>query len=130
METTQTLQHEKTQLPLNQAQAINTFCSHYTLEQAQQELWRWCILALKNNYDGLSSERTTNLITFYENLKTLVSAVYQLHDQYAQEASQTLNPGEPDFGISPAAGASLSAALDTLHTKLSHNWTLLICPPD
>lgn len=116
--------------PQPAVQAVRHFCKAYPAEQAQQELWRWFILALKEGYDGLSSARTTNLITFYENLKTHISAVYQIHDLSSQEETVSLTTNDTKFGNSTAESTSLAAALNTLHTQLSHSWTLLICPPE
>lgn len=93
------------------AQIIHSFCSHYPEEAAQLEIRRWFILALKANYDGLTTVRTTKLISFYEQLKTVLSALYR----------QTEEPDTPP---------SLALALEELSQYLSPNWTLLVAPPE
>ncbi|GAB3832901.1 hypothetical protein [Pontibacter rugosus] len=108
---------------LSPEQVLRRFCARYPRDRAQQELWKWFILALKGHYDGLSSTRTTYLIAFYENTKELFSAVYQLQDPPLQEEQAPLPPETEQ----PVPG-SFATALDLLHACGSHNWTLLVCP--
>ena len=113
-------------------QVLQHFCTAYSSTEAQQALWKWFILALKADYDGLNSARTTQLISFYENIKALVSAVYQLHDLPPQEkeAFLTGTNEREQFQGKGCKEVSIATALDVLHNKVHHNWTLLICPPE
>ncbi|TPE42411.1 hypothetical protein [Pontibacter mangrovi] len=111
---------------------LRAFRQAYTKEEAQQELCRWFVCSLQQNYDGLSSDRTINLITFYENLKELISAVYQFHDLRGKGAQEALRQQastmlHPD---SAAHAGAISQALDTLHHRMPQSWTLLISPPE
>ena len=110
-------------------QVLAHFCNAHTHQEAQQLLWKWCILALKDSYDGLSTARTTELLTYYENLRAVITAVHQLHQQPlpAIPGPVTLPPAANNPAQVPGP---VSAALDTLHRNLSHNWSLLICPPE
>ncbi|WP_276499392.1 hypothetical protein [Pontibacter litorisediminis] len=111
---------------------LHHFCSLYPQEEAQQELWRWFIRSLKQGYDGLSSTRTTNLITFYENLKKLISAVYQLHDLSRNEAQEEIAEDSYPAAAAemPSEAGPVARALETLHHNMPQSWTLLICPPE
>jgi hypothetical protein len=93
------------------ADILQDFCARHTEEAVQLEIRRWFILALKANYDGLSTVRTTKLISFYEQLRTMLSALYRLTD-------------EPD------TPPSLAMALEELSLYLTPNWTLLVAPPE
>lgn len=93
------------------ADILQDFCASHTEESAQLEIRRWFILALKANYDGLTSVRTTTLIAFYEQLRAVLSAVYRLADV-------------------PGTSPSLSLALEELSLSLTSNWTLLVAPSD
>ena len=106
-------------------QALTDFCSRHPQHEAQQRLWKWFTLALKDSRTTNSSPRNTELIAFYEDLKTLVSAVYQLHDQPAENTVSPTAPAAPLPG-----NASLAAALDLLHATFASNWVLVVCPPD
>lgn len=106
-------------------QALTDFCSRYPKPEAQQRLWKWFILALKDRRAASASAQHTELIAFYEDLKTLVSAVYQLHDQPGEDTVPLSVPETPLPG-----NASLAAALDMLHATVSPNWVLLVCPPE
>lgn len=88
---------------------LQNFCACHTEVAAQLEIRRWFILALKANYDGLSSVRTTTLISFYEQLRAVITALYRLED----------DPGTPP---------SLSLALEELRPYLRPNTLLLFEP--
>lgn len=102
--------HENPNTPAP-AEILQDFCSRHSEEAVQLEIRRWFILALKANYDGLTTVRTTKLISFYEQLKTVLSALYRLADE-----SDT--------------PPSLALALEELSQYLTPNWTLLVAPPD
>ncbi len=93
------------------AEILQDFCSRHPEEAVQLEIRRWFILALKANYDGLTTVRTTKLIAFYEQLKMVLSALYRLTE-------------EPD------TPPSLALALEELSQYLSPNWMLLVAPPE
>lgn len=104
-------------------QALLDFCARYPQHEAQQRLWKWFILALKDSKS--SCLNNTELITFYEDLKTLVSALYQLHDL----------PGEVQPNLSKITATAIEAmplaeAMDLLHTSVDASWVLLISPPE
>lgn len=105
-------------------QALLDFCGRYPQSEAQQLLWKWFILALKDSRTTNNNLSNTEIMSFYEDLKTLVSAVYQLHELPGEATSPQL-PQE----VLPA-NASLAAALDILHATVSPNWVLLVCPPE
>ncbi|TPE42455.1 hypothetical protein [Pontibacter mangrovi] len=90
---------------------LQAFCARHPEEEVQLEIRRWFILALKANYDGLSTVRTTRLISFYEQLRTVISALYRLEDD-------------------TATPPSLALALEELSLYLTPNWTLLVAPPE
>ena len=104
------------------------FCARYSREEAQQKLWKWFILALKDSQANAPAASTTELIAFYEQLKKLLSAVYQLHD--LDLAPRSLHREEEAQKHTAPQPASLAEALDTLHHTVSHDWILLICPPE
>ena len=91
------------------ADILQDFCASHTEEAVQQEIRRWFILALKANYDGLSSVRTTTLISFDEQLRAAFTALYRLSDK----------PGSPP---------SLALALEELRPYLTPNWMPLFEP--
>ena len=93
------------------AEIIHSFCSRHPEEAVQLEIRRWFILALKANYDGLITVRTTKLISFYDQLQKVIAALYRLKEE----------PGTPP---------SLSQALEELSQYLTPNWTLLVAPPE
>ncbi|MBX0334837.1 hypothetical protein K3G39_16475 [Pontibacter sp. HSC-14F20] len=105
-------------------QALLDFCARHPKHEAQQRLWKWFILALKNSKS--SCVLNTELISFYEDINTLVSALYQLHDL----PDKTGSP--PQLSTTPICPekVSLAEALESLHTSVSANWMLLVCPPD
>ncbi|WP_299984986.1 hypothetical protein [uncultured Pontibacter sp.] len=105
-------------------QTLMDFCARHPQHEAQQRLWKWFILALKDSKS--SCIHNTELITFYEDLKTLVSALYQLHDMPEKTGS---TPQLSNKTTCPEK-ASLAEALESLHTNVSANWMLLVCPPD
>lgn len=93
------------------ADILQDFCANHTEEAVQLEIKRWFILALKANYDGLSSVRTTKLISFYEQLRAVLSALYRLADKRDTPPS-------------------LALALEELSLSLTPNWTLLVAPSE
>lgn len=107
-------------------QALLDFCGRYPQAETQQRLRHWFSLALRDSR-AVSCRQNTELITFYEDLKTLVSAVYQLHDLPGQTG-----PGTPSLNAAPVPSehVSLSGALEALHANVSANWILLVCPPE
>lgn len=106
-------------------QALLDFCSRHPQHEAQHRLWKWFILALKDSRATITCPHNKELITFYEDLKTLVSAVYQLHDL----PGKTL-PNPLERTASPLTVTPLAEALDLLHTSVDANWVLLISPPE
>ncbi|WP_439879710.1 hypothetical protein ACSX1A_11030 [Pontibacter sp. MBLB2868] len=129
METLPITKSKQTSAPPQQA--LQHFCTAYSHCEAQQMLWKWFILALKADYDGLNSARTTQLISFYENIKALISAVYQLHDLPPEKGQAPLTTtSQQTSRESGCKEVSIATALDVLHNKMHHNWTLLICPPE
>jgi hypothetical protein len=106
-------------------QALMDFCARHSQKEAQQRLWQWYILALKDS--KTSFILNTELITFYEDLKMLVSALYQLH-----ELPDQTGPGTPRLSTAPVPleNISLAEALESLHANVSANWVLLVCPPE
>ncbi|AKD04300.1 hypothetical protein PKOR_15900 [Pontibacter korlensis] len=90
---------------------LQHFCARYPEEAVQLEIRRWFILALKDDYDGLCSGRTRHLITFFEQLRQVLSALYRLQDN-------------------PDTIAPLALALENLSQQLTPNWTLLVDPAD
>lgn len=95
-------------------EVIRRFCATYPPGVARRELWKWFVLALKDNPDGLGSDRTTELISFFADLKALLAAVYDL-----QEPTPPVETDTP-LGI-----------LSEYHSKdFQELWALLICPPD
>ncbi|MDX5483117.1 MAG: hypothetical protein LPK07_15670 [Hymenobacteraceae bacterium] len=109
------------------------FCARYSQEEAQQQLWKWFVLALKDSQTSVPSASTSELIVFYEQLRKLLSAVYQLHDHLTlvPVPGPVHREEETCHGQHiPPQPASLAAALDTLHHTVSHGWILLICPPE
>ena len=105
-------------------QCLLDFCARYPQHEAQQRLWKWYTLALKDSKS--SSFLNTELITFYEDLKTLISALYQLHDM----PDQTSSAPQLSKTLACPEKVSLAEALDSLHTNVSANWVLLVCPPE
>lgn len=57
-------------------QAIVAFCTAYTREEAQQELWRWILPTLLDCFRRQQPERAEKLAVFYEEAEQLLSAVY------------------------------------------------------
>ncbi|WP_139337832.1 hypothetical protein [Pontibacter indicus] len=106
-------------------QALLDFCARYPQHEAQQRLWKWFILALKDSRATITCSKNTELITFYEDLKTLVSALYQLHDLPGDMLPEPIEKAAPSLEAAP-----LAEALDLLHTSVDASWMLLISPPE
>src|SRR5690606_20244073 len=87
-------------------QALLDFCARHPKHEAQQRLWKWFILALKDSCATVTCPQNKELITFYEDLKTLVSALYQLHDLPGE-----MLPPRPQKTASSLAATPLAEAL-------------------
>lgn len=106
-------------------QALMDFCARYPQHEAQQRLWKWFILALKDSRLPITCPQNKELIAFYEDLKTLVSAVYQLHDLPGE-----MLPHPHEKTAPPLEATPLAEALDLLHASVDASWVLLISPPE
>ncbi len=60
------------------SQVIAGFCTAYTCEEAQEELWKWIQPVLLDSFREQDPERTNKLAAFFEHLEQLINAVYIL----------------------------------------------------
>lgn len=58
--------------------SVRAFFNLYKLEDAQENLWSIVKTALTNEADNASAADRTNTLTFYDNLKELIKAIYVL----------------------------------------------------
>ncbi|WP_242917361.1 hypothetical protein [Pontibacter liquoris] len=97
--------------PLTPEQALHNFRQAFTLEEARDQLWRCLQPRLLASIRAEAPEAADRTATFCAHLEQLVAAIYQLP--------------------APApASTPLATALASLGETVSHNWVLLISPPE
>jgi hypothetical protein len=73
---------------------LSNFCDNYHLHEVKQILWDWLVTAMgkpHSTYD--EGKERSNLLFFYENIETLVEAVYTINTQ--QEKTKAASNKQP-----------------------------------